>query len=53
MILFEPFPLLALRDVILRTVIKAEAEDEDISAVMVLRFYTVEEIEDKRRKDND
>lgn len=26
---------------------------EDIEAVMVFRFYTVEEIEDKRKKDND
>ena len=47
MILLKPFPDKRLRDVILRTVIKAE-EAEDIGAVMVFRFYTVEKIEDKR-----
>jgi len=52
MILLEPFTISPLRDILLRTVIKAE-NLEDIGAVMVLRFYTVEEIEDKRKKDND
>jgi len=50
MILLEPFTISPLRDVVLRTVIKAEADD-DIEAVMVFRFYTVEEIEDKRNND--
>ena len=54
MILLEPFTISPLRDVILRTVIKAEvAEDIEVDAMMVFRFYTVEEIEDKRKKDND
>lgn len=48
MILLEPFRISALRNAILRTVIKAE-NPEDIEAVMVFRFYTVEEIEDKRK----
>lgn len=52
MILLEPFPISPLRDMILRTVIKPE-NLEDIGAVMALRFWTVEEIEDKRKKDND
>ena len=47
MILPKPSPISPLRDAILRTVIKAE-NAEDIEAVMVFRFYTVEEIEDKR-----
>ena len=47
MILLEPFRISPLRDAILRTVIKAE-NAEDIEAVMVFRFYTIEEIEDKR-----
>ena len=46
MILFEPFRISPFRDAILRTVIKAE-NAEDIVAVMVFRFYTVEEIEDE------
>ena len=50
MILLEPFTIPPLRDLILRTVIKEEVENaEDIEAVMVFRFYTVEEIEDKRK----
>ena len=52
MILLEPFTISPLRDVILRTVIKAEAP-EDIEVVKVFRFYTVAVIEDKRKKDND
>ena len=48
MILLKPFAISPLRDAILRTVIKAE-NAEDIEAVMVFRFYTVEEIEDKRK----
>ena len=48
MILLEPFRISKLRDEILRTVIKAEGA-EDIAAVMVLRFYTVEVIKDKRK----
>ena len=48
MILLEPFRIGKLRDAVLRTVIKAESA-EDIEAVMVFRFYTVEEIEDKRK----
>ena len=51
MILLKPFPISKLRDAIIRTVIEAE-DAEDIGAVMVFRFYTVEEIEDKR-KSND
>ena len=47
MILLEPFPIGRLREEVLRTVIKAE-DAEDIEDVMVLRFYTVEVIEDKR-----
>ena len=48
MILLEPFRISKLRDEVLRTVIKAE-DAEDIEAVMVFRFYTVEVIEDKRK----
>ena len=48
MILLEPFAISPLRDTILRTVIKAE-NAEDIEAVMVFQFYTVEEIEDRRK----
>ena len=48
MILLEPFRIGKYRDAILRTVIKAE-NAEDIGAVMVFRFYTVERIEDKRK----
>ena len=48
MILLEPFPIGRLREEVLRTVIKAE-EAEDIAAVMVLRFYTVAVIKDKRK----
>ena len=48
MILLRPFPISPLRDAMLRTVIKAE-DAKDIEAVMVFRFYTVEEIEDKRK----
>lgn len=50
MILLEPFPVSELRDEILRTVIKAESnEDEEIAGIMVFRFYTVEVIKDKRK----
>ena len=49
MILLEPFPVGRLRDVLLRTVIKAE-NAEDIGAMMVFRLYTVEVIENKRKK---
>jgi len=48
MIMLKPFPISPFRDAILRTVIKAEGI-EDIAAVWILRFYTVEEIEDKRK----
>ena len=48
MILLEPFATSPLRDAIFRTVLKAKGA-EDIAAVMVFRFYTVEEIEDKRK----
>ena len=48
MILLDPFAISPLRDVILRTVIKAE-NAEDIEALMIFRFYTVEVIEDKRK----
>ena len=54
MILLEPFTISPLRDAILRTVIKAEnLEDVGKYSIMVFRFYTAEEIEDKRKKDND
>lgn len=51
MILLRPFTIGPLRDAILRTVIKAE-NAEDIEAVMVLRSYTVEEIEDRRENES-
>lgn len=48
MILLEPFPIGRLHDEMLRTVIKAESA-EDIEAIMILRFYTVAVIKDKRK----
>ena len=53
MILLEPFTISPLRDAILRTVIKAKSLEDEEYSIMVFRFYTVEEIEDKRKKDND
>ena len=49
MILLESFRIGKLRDAVLRTVIKAE-NAENIEAVMVFLFYTIEEIEDRRKE---
>lgn len=48
MIMLNPFPIGELRDTILRTAIRAE-DVEDVAAIAVFRFYTVEVIEDKRK----
>ena len=48
MIMLKPFPIGELRDTILRTAIRAE-DVEDVAAIAVFRFYTVEVIEDKRK----
>ena len=50
MILLEPFTISPLRDAIIRIVIEAE-DAEHIEALMVFRFYTIEEIEDKRKEE--
>ena len=47
MILLKPFAISPLRDAILHTAIQSEGAG-DIEAVMVLRFWTFKEIEDKR-----
>ena len=50
MIMLNPFPIGELRDEIIRTAMNAETtEDDEVGAVAVFRFYTVEEIEDKRK----
>ena len=51
MIILKPFPMGPLRDAIIRTVIKAE-DIENTAAVTIFQFYTVEEIEDKRKDEN-
>jgi len=50
MILLHPFPNSELRDEIIRTTIKAENTEDEIGAIAVFRFYTVEVIADNREK---
>lgn len=51
MIQLTSFPISPTRDMILRTVIKAEnPEDVEGYSIMVSRVYTAEEIEDRSKQ---
>ena len=50
MILLNPFPIGELRNEIIRTTLEAEDTKDEVGAITVYRFHTVEVILDKRRK---